>query len=242
MLRGLVIGVGIAVTLATGSWGLAQKERPAADAVDPAERGPSVSNMLVLKPRRFGAEYDQPTGGQVDSCRVVLEGSAWILLNGDGVLLRRFEDTNRDGKVDSWAYYKAGAEVVRDVDSNNDGNVDGNVEYCPAKWRQELMSTSLIGYKPGECLVRSDITTGTTGLDAVVRNSVAVKVETLGKPFTEKKKYDSQGKRCRETLKVTLTDTAVPNEVNAEFEHTVAEDGKVILRFAGKTLLHNSKE
>jgi hypothetical protein len=192
MLRGLVIGVGIATTLATGSWGLAQKERPAADAVDPAERGPSVSNMLAIKPQRFGAEYDQATGGKVDS--------------------------------------------------NHDGNVDSDVQYSPAKWRQELMSTTLIGYKPGECLVRSDITTGTTGLDAVVRYSVAVKVETLGKPFTEKKKYDSQGKRYRETLKITLTDAAVPNEVNAEFEHTVAEDGKVILRFAGKALLHYSKE
>jgi hypothetical protein len=81
--------------------------------------------MLVFKPNQPGIEYDEPAEGDIDSCRVVLEpGAAWSLLSRDGVLLRRFEDTNRDGKVDSWRYYRAGKEVHRDVDRDHDGRVD----------------------------------------------------------------------------------------------------------------------
>ena len=112
-------------------------------------------------------------------------------------------------------------------------------KYVPAKWRQELSSTTLVGYKPGEYLVRSDIATGTSGVDAVVRYSAAVKVETLGKAFTVAEEHTSKGKRYEESLKVTLNAADDPKELNADFEHTVSENGKVILRFAGTTVLRH---
>ena len=112
-------------------------------------------------------------------------------------------------------------------------------KYLPAKWRQELSSTTLVGDKPGEYRVRSNISTGTDGVDAVIRYSLAVKIETWGKPFTATEDYDFKGKRYKQTLKVTLTPAASAKELNADFEHTVAEDGKVILRFAGNTILHH---
>jgi hypothetical protein len=81
--------------------------------------------LLVFKPDQPGIEYDEPDENEIDACRVVLEpGAAWSLLSRDGVLLRRFEDTNRDGKVDSWRYYKSDKEVYRDVDTDHDGRVD----------------------------------------------------------------------------------------------------------------------
>lgn len=94
---------------------------PATDASDllPAR------DILAFKPDQPGVQYDQPADDEVESCRVVLEaGAAWSLLSREGVLLRRFEDTNRDGKVDVWRYYKAGNETYRDVDTDHDGRVD----------------------------------------------------------------------------------------------------------------------
>jgi hypothetical protein len=84
-----------------------------------------VRDMLAFKPNVEGVDYDQPAENEIDSCRVVLEpGAAWSLLSREGALLRRFEDTNLDGVVDSWRYYKAGKLVHRDVDSDFDGKVD----------------------------------------------------------------------------------------------------------------------
>jgi hypothetical protein len=88
-------------------------------------KGVSVRDMLAFKPELAGIDYDQPTDSEIDACRVVLEpGEAWTLLNRDLVLLRRFEDKNRDGIVDLWAFYKSGKEVYRDVDTDHDGKID----------------------------------------------------------------------------------------------------------------------
>jgi hypothetical protein len=102
---------------------------------NPAARVPSdsatvvrmipVRDMLAFKPEAAGIDYDQPADLEIDSCRVALEpGAAWSLFSGEGVLLRRFEDTNRDGVVDSWRCYKSGKLVYRDVDSDFDGSAD----------------------------------------------------------------------------------------------------------------------
>jgi len=48
----------------------------------------------------------------------------WVIEDPRGALLRRFLDTNNDGKVDEWCYYKDGLEVYRDIDSDFDGKVD----------------------------------------------------------------------------------------------------------------------
>jgi thiol-disulfide isomerase/thioredoxin len=47
-----------------------------------------------------------------------------VIEDSRGALLRRFLDTNDDGKVDQWCYYKDGLEVYRDIDSDFDGKVD----------------------------------------------------------------------------------------------------------------------
>jgi hypothetical protein len=88
-------------------------------------QGVSARDILAFKAETPGLDYDQPADVDIDSCRVALEpGAAWSLLSREGVLLRRFEDTNRDGVVDSWRYYKAGIFVYRDVDSDYDGRAD----------------------------------------------------------------------------------------------------------------------
>jgi hypothetical protein len=93
--------------------------------LDLASETVSVRDMLAFKPEASGIDYDQPAESEIESCRVAVEpGAAWSLLNRAGVLLRRFEDTNRDGVVDSWRYYQGGRCVYRDVDTDHDGKAD----------------------------------------------------------------------------------------------------------------------
>jgi len=93
--------------------------------------------------------------------------------------------------------------------------------------------------EPGEYLVQSDIITGITGINAEIRYSTAVKVESWGKACSVTEKYERNGKKYQETLRVTLTPVVRAKELNADYEHTVLEDGQVILRFSGMTVLRH---
>ncbi len=108
-------------------------------------------------------------------------------------------------------------------------------ESNPAIWRQELSSTRLVGYKANEQLIYSWIITGTYGVNATVRYSMEVKVDSWDKPFTATR--ESVDKKEKETFTVTLRNLHDPKEIEAEFEHVVYQDGRVKLRFAGVTRL-----
>ena len=51
-------------------------------------------------------------------------GTAWVVRNRQGEMLRRFADTNSDNVVDLWCYYLDGIEVYRDIDSNFNNKAD----------------------------------------------------------------------------------------------------------------------
>ncbi|MDO8660262.1 MAG: hypothetical protein Q7K43_00075 [Candidatus Woesearchaeota archaeon] len=105
----------------------------------------------------------------------------------------------------------------------------------PAKWHHGLSSTYLIDYKKGEHLIMSSIYTGTLSKDAVQKYGLDVKVTSWGKPFTTA--FESKVEKTQETLTVTLYETDNPKEMKAEFEDVVVENGIVILRFCGTTIL-----
>ena len=48
----------------------------------------------------------------------------WIVESPEGLILRKFVDTNDDNVVDQWSYYKDGVEVYRDIDSKFSGKAD----------------------------------------------------------------------------------------------------------------------
>jgi hypothetical protein len=112
---------------------------------------------------------------------------------------------------------------------------DVDLRMIPAIWHHGLNSSRLVDYKEGEHLVISDIWTGSLGSDAVVRHSLEVKVSAWDKPFS--KSVESEDKQRKETLTVTLHRTNNPREMKAEFEHTVYEAKRVVLKFSGITLL-----
>ncbi len=90
--------------------------------------GPTAAQALQLKPIQPDVEYDTPTGDQVKQCTIapVREGKqvGWVLRDGQGLMLRKFMDSNGDNVVDQWSYYKDGLEVYRDLDTNFNGRAD----------------------------------------------------------------------------------------------------------------------
>jgi len=87
-----------------------------------------VSDALRLVPTQKDVDYARPSSEEVAQCKISAQKVAgavgWVIEASRGSLLRRFLDTNGDGKVDQWCYYKDGLEVYRDVDSDFDSKVD----------------------------------------------------------------------------------------------------------------------
>lgn len=87
---------------------------------------PTADQALKLTPVQAGVDCDRPTPEEAAKCKIkLLDGhKGWIVEGPDGVILRKFVDTNGDNKVDQWSYYKDGLEVYRDIDSNFNGTSD----------------------------------------------------------------------------------------------------------------------
>jgi Thioredoxin-like len=92
---------------------------------------PTVADVLKFKPRQEGVVITTPTAQEAATCTVDLDkgkvpgkGSGWVLKDANGKLLRRFFDSNGDGKIDVWSYYRDGVEVYREIDTDLNGKPD----------------------------------------------------------------------------------------------------------------------
>lgn len=89
---------------------------------------PTPQAALELAPVQRDVPYDRPAKEQIEKCTVenlAAEGlTGWIVRDANGIILRRFVDTNQDNKLDLWAYFREGIEVYRDVDSNFNSKAD----------------------------------------------------------------------------------------------------------------------
>lgn len=87
---------------------------------------PTVAKMLEYAPRQE-ARITTPTAAEQAGCKVELvkagAGSGWALKDGSGKMLRRFFSSN-GRSVDTWSYYKDGAEVYRESDTTGSGKPD----------------------------------------------------------------------------------------------------------------------
>src|ERR1700738_5125174 len=95
-------------------------------AVAPAEAAPpTVAQMLeIYKPTFQDIPFSTPEAADFPGCEVKLisgtrpGSSGWLLLDAKKQPLRRYLDSNGDKKIDTWSWFKDGAEVYREVDSN----------------------------------------------------------------------------------------------------------------------------
>jgi thiol-disulfide isomerase/thioredoxin len=89
---------------------------------------PSVEQALKLAPVQSGVDYTRPTPEEAAKCTITaqkIDGkSGWIVEDSNGMILRKFVDTNGDNIVDQWSYYKDGIEVYRDIDTDFNGKVN----------------------------------------------------------------------------------------------------------------------
>jgi len=89
---------------------------------------PTVEYALGLVPFQKNVDYDRVPADQVKACTIKMEKegglNAWVVRGPRGEVLRSFSDTNGDRVVDRWSYYKDGAEVYRDIDSDHDAKAD----------------------------------------------------------------------------------------------------------------------
>ena len=72
-------------------------------------KAPPVAQVLSYRPRQQGVALSTPTPEEQKNCEVKLErgknpkSSGWILLDAKKQTLRRFFDSDGDGKVDLWS-------------------------------------------------------------------------------------------------------------------------------------------
>lgn len=89
---------------------------------------PSAEQALKLLPVQQGVDFDRPADQQIAECKITakrFEGYVgWVVESPQGLLLRKFVDTNGDNVVDQWSYYQDGMEVYRDIDADFDGKAD----------------------------------------------------------------------------------------------------------------------
>jgi thiol-disulfide isomerase/thioredoxin len=93
-----------------------------------ASDDPTVEQALRLSPVQKDVEFDKPARDAIEKCSIKSEkvdaAPAWVVYGPAGELMRRFVDTNSDGAVDQWCYFKDGLEVYRDIDSNFNRKAD----------------------------------------------------------------------------------------------------------------------
>ena len=91
----------------------------------------------------------------------------------------------------------------------------------PSLWYHGLSATRLAGYRVSERLLISDIWSGTSGQNAVLKYRLKVRMNVWGRQFTTASQ--SADKKSRETLSVTLLKTTNRHEMSAHFEHVIYE-------------------
>jgi thiol-disulfide isomerase/thioredoxin len=124
-------------------------------ACEAGAQSPTPQQALSYEPTQTGIDHDRPVAEEIEKCTIQPEKSgnttSWVVRSAEGMMLRRFSDTNGDNRVDVWSYFRDGVEVYRDVDSDfnkkadqyrwlhtggtrwaNDGNEDGRID----TWRQ----------------------------------------------------------------------------------------------------------
>jgi len=89
---------------------------------------PTVDQALKLTPIQPGVDYTRPSPAEAAKCTISVrkfDGKVgWVIEDANGLILRKFVDTNGDKVVDQWSYYKDGVEVYRDIDSDFNGKAD----------------------------------------------------------------------------------------------------------------------
>ncbi len=76
-----------------------------------------VAKVLAIRPKCDDVAMTTPAPADIAKCSVETPkgASGYLLLDANKQPLRKFLDTDADGRVDTWSYYQDGAEVYREA-------------------------------------------------------------------------------------------------------------------------------
>ncbi len=113
---------------------------------------PTAQQALRLVPVQPDVDYSRPSPEEAAKCTISakkFDGKVgWVIEDANGVVLRKFLDTDGDNKVDQWCYFKDGLEVYRDIDSDRNGVADQFRWFNTAgtRWGVDKRETGKIDY------------------------------------------------------------------------------------------------
>ena len=88
----------------------------------------TVAQVLARVPIQKDVEYETPKKDELAKCKLEAERKGksvgWVALGPSGQVLRRFLDTDGDGKLDQYRFFNHGIEVYRDIDTNHNEKID----------------------------------------------------------------------------------------------------------------------
>jgi thiol-disulfide isomerase/thioredoxin len=113
---------------------------------------PTAQQALKLAPVQQDVDYSRPSPEEAAKCTISvrkIDGKVgWVVEDANGVVLRKFVDTDGDNKVDQWCYFKDGLEVYRDIDTDHNGVADQFRWFNTAgtRWGVDKRETGKIDY------------------------------------------------------------------------------------------------
>jgi len=97
--------------------------QPAAAQRKTAEELNEIRAALV-SPSQKGVDVDTLTEQEMHSATLERDSRSYILKNSAGQTIRTLFDTDNDGQLDQWGFFKDGVEVYRDLDTDGDKMAD----------------------------------------------------------------------------------------------------------------------
>lgn len=105
---------------------------------------------LSYRPVQKDVDIDIPTEEEAAQCEIRLIGGkqGFIVTTPQKTTLRVFLDTNGDGQIDQFSYFKNGVEVYRDIDSDANGAIDQFrwLNGAGTRWGEDTKKNGKIGY------------------------------------------------------------------------------------------------
>ncbi|MDR1384444.1 MAG: redoxin domain-containing protein [Planctomycetaceae bacterium] len=81
--------------------------------------------QALFAPSQKGLDVDTLSEQEIPYANLVQDGSrGYVLKNASGQTIRTLFDTDGDGQLDQWGFFKDGVEVYRDIDTDKDKTSD----------------------------------------------------------------------------------------------------------------------
>ena len=225
---------------------------------------PTPEFALTFRPTQSDVDFEIPTAAAAKQCKVTVErytkGSGWVVNGAAGEVLRRFVDSNNDGVVDQWRYYRDSVEVYRDQDTDfnkqvdqmrwfnsggsrwgSDKNEDGKIDtwkiLSPEELSREVVKALIARDERllGTLIVNAE-DVSRLGLKGTVAESIQKNLSNLGgqlEKLSGVKMLSSKGKWLQ--FQGTLPSTIPAEQIGSREDITAHQNAMTLVEFESQT-------